>query len=150
MNHDIETHHVGDYTGREHVLAGDPAVLLNIRPVVKVPTARRELLEEAADLVDGDRNAQYGDPVDDFRRTAAYWSTHLGGVLRRKANECRVVLGDDVLDIVDRLLDPHDVAVMMQQLKQSRLAWMPHKRDTWADAAGYVACGWDCVTRDDS
>ena len=130
MNLNIETRHVGDYTGREHVLAGDPAVLLTIRPVAKVPTARRELLEEAADLVDGDRNAQYGDPVDDFRRTAAYWSTHLGGVLRRKANECRVVLGDDVLDIVDRLLDPHDVAVMMQQLKQSRLAWMPHKRDT--------------------
>jgi len=120
-------------------------VLLTIRPVAKVPTARRELLEEAADLVDGDRNAQYGDPVDDFRRTAAYWSTHLGGVLRRKVER-----GHDVLDIVDRLLDPHDVAVMMQQLKQSRLAWMPHKRDTWADAAGYVACGWDCVTRDDS
>ena len=56
MNLNIETHHVGDYTGREHVLAGDPAVLLNIRPVAKVPTARRELLEEAADLVDGDRN----------------------------------------------------------------------------------------------
>lgn len=128
-----------DYTGREHELAGSPAA---------TPSPRRDLLEEAARLVDGDRNAQYGDPVDDFRRTAAYWSTHLGGVLRRKADECRVELPEDVLDLVDRLLDPHDVAVMMQQLKISRLAWSPGKRDTWADAAGYVACGWDCVAPD--
>lgn len=130
-----------DYTGREHVLAGSPAA-----EVTK--SQRRDLLLEAADLVDGDRNAQYGDPIDDFRRTAAYWSIHIGGVLRRKANECRVDLSQDIIDIVDRLLDPHDVAVMMQQLKQSRLAWSPDKRDSWADAAGYVACGWDCVTRE--
>jgi hypothetical protein len=127
-----------DYTAQEHHLAGNPAVA-----VVRGP--RRSLLLEAADLVDGDRNAQYGDPVDDFRRTAAYWSTHIGGVLRRKANECRVELSEDVLDLIDRLLDPHDVAVMMQQLKLSRLAWSPNKRDSWIDAAGYVACGWDCV-----
>ena len=69
-------------------------------------------------------------------------------MLRRKADECRVALSDDVLDLVDRLLDPHDVAVMMQQLKISRLAWSPGKRDTWADAAGYVACGWECVAAD--
>lgn len=111
-------------------------------------SARREVLDEAAALVDGDRNAQYGDPIDDFRRTASYWSTHLGGVLRRKAAECRVELHPDVLDLVDALLDPHDVAVMMQQLKMSRLAWSPRKRDTWADAAGYAACGWDCVERE--
>ena len=138
MSHD-DTLAPADWTAREHLLAGDPANRVG---------PRRGLLLEAAELVDGDRNAQYGDPIDDFRRTAAYWSVHIGGVLRRKATESRVPLHPDVLDIIDRLLDPHDVAVMMQQLKISRLAWSPHKRDSWADAAGYVACGWDCVERE--
>ena len=106
---------------------------------------RREMLIEAADLVDGDRNVSYGDPSDDFRRTAAYWSTHLGGVLRRLAAETRVEVSDDVLDLVDHLLGPHDVAIMMMQLKTSRLAWSPDKHDHWVDAAGYAACGRDCL-----
>ena len=81
---------------------------------------RREMLEEAADLVDGDRNASYGDPSQDFRRTADLWSTYLDG---------------------KTTLDPHDVAAMMALLKISRLRWSPEKRDSWVDLAGYAACG---------
>lgn len=115
---------------------------------------RRALLNRAADLVDGDRNAQYGDPIDDFRRTGQYWSIHAGGVLRRKMSELRGYIGedltpDDILMLVDTLFDPHDVAIMMTQLKNSRLAWSPHKQDHWDDGAGYYACGWDCVERED-
>lgn len=116
--------------------------------VVPLQSPRRFLLEEAASLVDGERNASYGNPVDDFRRTARYWSTHIGGVLRRKAEEDGVTVPDAVLDLVDALLDPHDVAIMMEQLKISRLAWSPRKRDHWTDTAGYAACGWDCVERE--
>lgn len=112
-------------------------------------TPRREILLEAADLVDGDRNAQYGDPNDDFMRTAIYWSTHIGGVFRRKINEAnlpKTVDLDHVLAILDDLIDPHDVAIMMTQLKISRLSWSPDKRDHYADSAGYMACGWDTVS----
>jgi hypothetical protein len=49
--------------------------------------------------------------------------------------------------IVETLLDPHDVAIMMMQLKHSRLSWSPTKEDHWIDLAGYAACGWDCVVR---
>lgn len=129
-----------DWTTREHLLAGNPAHTLT------APSNQRSaVLLEAMQLVNGDRNVQYGDPTEDFRRTAVYWSTHIGGVLRRKADAANLPLTDDLLAIIDGLLDPHDVAIMMQQLKMSRLAWDPHKRDTWADAAGYVACGWDCI-----
>jgi hypothetical protein len=111
-------------------------------------SVRRDLLDEAAELVDGDRNAQYGDPTQDFRRTSVYWSTHAGGVLRRKLSQISEdITLDDLLIIVDSLFDPHDVAIMMNQLKDSRLAWDPLKRDTWVDKAGYSACGYDCVTR---
>ena len=110
---------------------------------------RRALLNEAAELVDGDRNAQYGDPIDDFRRTSIYWSTHIGGVFRRKMNSLGHDSDESVLYVLDNLLDPHDVAIMMSQLKDSRLAWDPYKKDSWVDKAGYDACGYDCVIRED-
>lgn len=107
---------------------------------------RRKLLTYAADLVDGDRNAQYGDPNDDFLRTSKYWSTHAGGVFRRKLNQKNIAVTQEVIDIIDSLFDPHDVAIMMVQLKNSRLAWSPDKEDHWVDGAGYMACGWDCAS----
>ena len=85
-------------------------------------TPRRDLLNEAADLVDGDRNVQYGEPTADFARTAEFWSTYLG-----------------------TKVSPHDVAAMMSLLKISRLTWSPMKRDHWTDLAGYAACGFECV-----
>lgn len=86
---------------------------------------RRAILDEAASLVDGDRNAQYGDPRQDFRRTAGMWAAYLG------------------VEIA-----PHDVAAMMCLLKVSRVRWSPTKRDSWVDLAGYAACGWDCAKPD--
>ena len=84
--------------------------------------ARSELLQDAEQLVNGDRNAQYGDPRQDFQRTATMWSAYLGA------------------DIA-----PHDVAAMMVLLKVSRIRWSPAKRDSWLDLAGYAACGWHCA-----
>lgn len=89
-------------------------------------SARRQLLEEAATIVDGDRNAQYGDPRQDFQRTAAMWAAYLGVPV-----------------------EPHDVAAMMIMLKVSRIRWSPTKQDSWVDAAGYAACGWDCARPDE-
>ena len=85
---------------------------------------RASLLREAESLVDGDRNNQYGDPLQDFQRTAAMWGAYIGVTIA-----------------------PHDVAVMMCLLKASRIRWSPTKRDSWADLAGYAACGWDCAQR---
>jgi hypothetical protein len=98
-----------------------------IRPSFPKPLAERELLlKDAATIIMGDRNAQYGDPTQDFARTATMWQTYLDGI--------------------DRELEPHDVAVMMILLKVSRLAWSPNKRDHWLDIAGYAGCGFECVT----
>lgn len=109
-------------------------------------TIRREMLEEATDLVDGDRNIHYGDPNDDFMKTSRYWSTHAGGVFRRKLHDMGLGVEDEVMEVINNLFDPHDVAIMMMQVKMARLAWSPSKRDHWVDCAGYAACGLDCVT----
>lgn len=95
---------------------------------------KADILNEALSLINGDRQAQYGDPIDDFRTTAALWQVYIE----------RTVAARGGLN-----LRPHDVAVMMDLLKIARISWSPEKRDHWADLAGYAGCGWDCVVRQD-
>lgn len=96
---------------------------------------RTEMLSEASMLVNGDRNVDYGDPIDDFKTTAKLWETYLQRIMSARKYEDTI------------MLDPHDVAVMMELLKIARVSWSPTKRDHWVDMAGYAACGWDCVER---
>lgn len=94
---------------------------------------RELVLSEALKLIVGDRNVDYGDPYDDFGMTADLWRTYLTRIAERRNTFT---------------IEPHDVAVMMVLLKISRLSWTPNKKDHWVDIAGYIGCGWDCVTRD--
>ncbi len=85
-------------------------------PPAKAPET---ILEEAQRLVYGDRQASYGHPIDDFRRTAAMWTGMLG-------------------DRLTGQLGPEDVALMMILVKVSRECHKP-KRDNVTDIAGYAA-----------
>jgi hypothetical protein len=90
------------------------------------PNPRKHLLDTAESLVNGDRNVQYGDPNEDFKRIAKMWS---------------ILLGVEV--------KPEQVAMCMIAMKLSRLVWTPGKEDSWVDIAGYAACGWDVVSSAD-
>lgn len=96
-------------------------------PKPKEETPRGHLLTSANNLVNGDRNNQYGPPTQDFQRTAealnAYGFRGPG----------------------DRALESHDVAIIQMVLKISRLMWTPQKEDSWTDIAGYAACGYECA-----
>ena len=83
---------------------------------------REEVLDQAKGLIIGDRNAQYGEPTQDFARTADMWTAYTGYPFK-----------------------PHDVAAMQALLKLSRIAWSPGKDDSWIDVAGYAACGAECA-----
>lgn len=135
-------HHCGEFTDELNVdgLCMDCLDAHERVHAEKMPWGpRRGMLMSAADLVDGDRNAQYGDPRQDFQRTAKYWNAHIEGVIDRKlaASDGRIETSS--------VLEPQDVAIMMSLLKVSRLAWDPTKEDTWIDVAGYAACGWHCA-----
>lgn len=81
------------------------------------------ILEDAHEVIYGDREQTYGDPGKNLRVIAAYWNTYL---VSRGLN----LLGG---------LDFSDVANMMALLKIARLGNTPLHRDSMVDACGYLA-----------
>jgi len=74
------------------------------------------ILQEAERITSGDRQRDYGHPLDDYRRTAALWSEVLGvEVTASQAILCMILL------------------------KVSREC-NKHKRDNLVDMAGYAKC----------
>lgn len=108
----------------ERVTTGqiNPDYVNQRKSIVPPKSIRAGILEEAARLVDGERDQQYAPPKVNFTRIAALWGAYNG-------NE----------------YTPQDVAIMMALLKISRLANNDMARDSWVDAAGYLACGAECV-----
>ena len=89
-----------------------------------VTTGRERVLAAAMQCVMQDRNATHGDPEDNFRDIAGFWSVYL----RRE-------------------IKPHDVAAMMALVKISRITTSPGQADHWIDLAGYAACGGEVAER---
>lgn len=89
---------------------------------------KAQLLDDAKAAVTHERNTDYGNPVDNFKRTAKL---------------IEAVLADKLKD--GATIAPHDVATIMVCVKLARLMHDPHKRDSWVDIAGWSACGWDVV-----
>lgn len=82
---------------------------------------RVEALREAAKIISGDRDLQYGGPEENFTRIAKIWS---------------VIVGTEI--------SSEDVAMMMVGLKLARYASKSgFQPDTWIDIAGYAGCGYE-------
>lgn len=85
---------------------------------------RSEILATADDLINGERDASYGDALDSFTRIAKLWTATLG------------------IEI-----SPTQVALLLAQLKLARLAASPTHEDSWIDLAGYAALGGEIAHR---
>lgn len=82
---------------------------------------RVEALREAARIIAGDRDVQYGGPEENFTRIAKIWSVLFG-----------------------REFTTEDVAMAMVGLKMARYASNSgFQPDTWIDIAGYAGCGYE-------
>jgi hypothetical protein len=90
-------------------------------PKETVLQPRVQALREAATIIAGDRDVQYGGPEENFTRIAKIWS---------------VIVGVEI--------SPEDVAMMMVGLKVARYASKSgFQPDTWIDIAGYAGCGYE-------
>lgn len=85
---------------------------------------RKELLEQAAKITNGERQDHYGTPEDNFTRIAELWNAYT----------CTAQFS------------AHDVAAMMILLKVARIASDPKHLDSWVDIAGYASCGGEIVS----
>lgn len=84
---------------------------------------RKEILDTAEKMVNGDRQDDYGTPERNFERIAMLWTHYLGS------------------DRLNTGITPVDVAAMLALLKIARVASGHGKSDNWIDLAGYAACG---------
>lgn len=100
---------------------------------------RADILLSAAGCILADRAAAYGPPEDNFANIVALWNAYLE--MRKQRNPADPSFSGDLLDGADQ-------AVMMALMKIARLATNPTHKDSWVDAAGYLACGWRCVQAD--
>jgi len=85
-----------------------------------------DILSEAASIVDGERQAKYGPPAENFYRIAQLWTAYLAG---------RGLIDLNKTDGIT----PTDYALMQALVKIARLEHGYH-HDSVVDLAGYAAC----------
>lgn len=79
---------------------------------------KNDILDNAKNIINGERQGTYGNAEDSFYRIAAFWSTYLG-----------------------KDITSEDVAAMMVLLKVARISSGVYKEDNWVDICGYAALG---------
>lgn len=82
---------------------------------------QKTILEEAHNIIYGDREVEYGDPNKNLHDIANFWWLYLEG----KYGKCVPI-------------NKEDVCQMMVLLKMARGFNGPKKRDTIVDQAGYT------------
>jgi hypothetical protein len=82
----------------------------------------KSIIDEAKDIIYGDREKTYGAPDKNLKSIAGYWANHLN---------TRFGVYHDI--------SPEDVCIMMVLLKAARLGNDITHRDSQVDAVGYLA-----------
>jgi hypothetical protein len=80
------------------------------------------------EIVHKDRNANYGNPENNFRQIAGLWNVYIGNRFPAGSKESFA------------LFTSADVAIMNLLIKVARLAKNPNHHDSAVDIAGYAAC----------
>ena len=88
---------------------------------------RAEILDAAKKCVCGQREHDYGNPEDNFKRIADLWNAYMGDGMK---------------------FTPKDVAVMMALLKVARIKTGTGTDDCFVDLAGYAACAGEIAARE--
>lgn len=88
---------------------------------------RKDILKEAATIINGTRQQTYGEPEDNFGTIAQMWEAYLGIPISAM-----------------------DVSMMMVLLKVARVSGRPDLTtiDNFIDICGYAACGGEVAHRE--
>lgn len=98
-----------------------PARLFGPLDVVEVEDLEpKDIFSQARELINGDRQQDYGDKQTNFQRIADLWTAYS-----------------------DSPFSPKDVAVMMILVKVARIANTENHKDSWLDIIGYAGIGED-------
>ena len=119
----------------EPVDASEPAPILGVvtpeETTAPAEKARVRLLREAAGLITGDREHEYGTPQVNFPRIADLWNVQFNHLLAE-----------------DKKFQPVDVALGMIQVKMGRAVQTPNE-DTFKDIAGYTGIAYELTQDED-
>ena len=85
---------------------------------------RADILATATEYVTQDRAATHGDAESCFAELGRVWGARLGVAIA-----------------------PHQVSIMLADLKSVRAWHNPGHADNWIDGAGYFACGGEIATK---
>ena len=91
-------------------------------------TPRSQLLSELQIILHQDRNLQYGEPAENFKRISHLWDAY-------RVSKSSPQIAEE------------DVAIMMALVKIARLCNDITNKDSWLDLAGYAALGYECSTK---
>lgn len=100
---------------------------------------RGQVLQDALEVINGERNDQYGEPEDSFSLIAEYWSVYIRNLLLKVASNKKTEINDVIFG---DFLSGYDVSILMCLLKVAREAHQT-KRDNLVDAAGYIGIAGD-------
>jgi hypothetical protein len=92
-------------------------------PTAATKDVKREIGEEAINIVTGSRRGAYGTPENNFQRIADFWNVYF-------KNTGRALV-----------LTAADVSPMMRLMKEARLCETPNHRDSFVDIVGYALTG---------
>jgi hypothetical protein len=88
---------------------------------------RSKILKDAEFLINNDREKDYGHPKINHGRIADLWSV-----------------------VLERKIEPHEVALCMALVKISRLVQTPDHEDSYVDGAAYIAIAGELATEEES
>jgi hypothetical protein len=104
---------------------------------------RGQVLRDALEVINGERQDQYGSPEDSFALIAEYWAVYLRNKIQKERGNI------DVNDyIFSEFIQGDDVAYMMTLFKIARENFQ-HKKDNLVDAAGYLGIAGDMYEDED-
>lgn len=120
---DIQNDNLGEQIDLDCIESG--AMVFAQVPDQPTKFTRETVLATAEQLINGDRAKDYGDASENFQRIANLWTP---------------ILGTEVTAT--------DVALCLTQLKVARLITSPAHKDSWVDAAGYIALGGEIANKE--